>query len=303
LGVLPTPQAGQSFEAAHATAAPYTDLVPVWGKPSPFYEMPLELDGAWGDQFLDRLIRDNDMTAVVHFSFMDGNGELAAPPGLKNPSLSSTQWRNAYREAVLKTVKKVQPRYLSLGNEVNRWLKLHGANGSNGFKHWVSLYESIYNEVKRIAPATIVFCTFSREFVADHRQASMEALEFFAPNTLDVLALTSYPYSLRGINRPRDLPADYYSSVASRRPGKQLAFTEIAWWSHPEFGGEAAQAAFIRLLPNYLSEVDTAFVMWPWLTDLNEDDHVGLIEHDGTEKKGLQAWRELAAPEDTLREE
>lgn len=51
-GVLPNPAAGQSFEDAYSEASEFTDLVPVWGRPSAFYELPGELEGEWGSVFV-----------------------------------------------------------------------------------------------------------------------------------------------------------------------------------------------------------------------------------------------------------
>jgi len=38
-------------------------------------------------------------------------------------------------------VEASKPKYLSVGNEVNRWLEAYGLEGPNGFENWVSLYE------------------------------------------------------------------------------------------------------------------------------------------------------------------
>jgi hypothetical protein len=77
---------------------------------------------------------------------------LVTPPGMENATLSDPSWRAIYKQAALDIVKTVRPRYLSLGNEVNRWYEKYGENGLNGFKNYVSLYEEIYDEVKKISP-------------------------------------------------------------------------------------------------------------------------------------------------------
>jgi hypothetical protein len=110
-----------------------------------------------------------------------------------------------------------------------------------------------------------------------------------------VLVLTSYPHCLPGVNRPSDIPADYYSSVAALMPGKPLGFSEIAWPSMQEFGGEQAQADFIEVLGGNLTKgYDVEFIMWPWLCDLSAGDYTGLIQRDGIQKLGYQAWEKLA---------
>jgi hypothetical protein len=293
LGVLPNPAASQGFEEAYAEASEYTDLVPVWGRPSPFYEMPIELELDWGQTFVDDLIRGNGMAPLIHFSFIDQGISLKSPLGFANPSLSNPEWRRAYKRAVVEAVEAAKPRYLSVGNEVNRWLEAHGLEGPNGFVHWVSLYEEIYDEVKELSPGTKVFCIFSREMVSENREADMSFISLFDPDKLDLLAFTSYPHSVQSINSPRDIPPDYYTSVASMMPGKPVAFTEIAWPSHPAFGGEEGQAEFIRRIPSLLEGLDVEFVMWPWLHDLGEGDYTGLITVEGVKKMGLAEWAAL----------
>jgi hypothetical protein len=246
--------------------------------------------GDWGQVFVDQLIRSNGMTPLIHFSFMGEGMSLNSPPGIVNPSMSNQEWRLAYKRAVVEAVEAAKPRYLSVGNEVNRWLEAYGLDGPNGFKNWVSLYEEIYDEVKELSPDTKVFCTFSREIVSENREADMGFLSLFDPDKLDILAFTSYPHSIQGVNSPKDIPQDYYSGVASMVPGKPVAFTEIAWPSHPAFGGEAGQAEFIRMIPGLLDGLDVEFVMWPWLHDLGEGDYTGLITADGFEKAGLPEW-------------
>jgi hypothetical protein len=192
-------------------------------------------------------------------------------------------------------VEASRPRYLSVGNEVNRWYEKYGLDGSNGFTHWVSLYEEIYDEVKELSPETEVFCTFSRELVDENREADMAVLTIFDQEKLDMLVLTSYPHSVQGVNRPSDIPSDYYSGVAERMPGKPFGFSEIAWPSMEAFGGEQAQAEFITVLPELTTGhgVDLKLLMWPWLHDLGETDWTGLISFDGVEKAGLAEWVRL----------
>ena len=155
----------------------------------------------------------------------------------------------------------------------------------------VFLYEEIYYDIKALSPETKVFCTFSREIVSENREADMSILDNFDPNTLDLLVLTSYPHSVAGVNRPSDIPSDYYSEIADRLPGNPLGFSEIAWPSMTQFGGEQSQVDFIERLDGDLTErLEIEFIMWPWLSDLAESDYIGLIQRDGTQKLGYYAW-------------
>jgi hypothetical protein len=294
LGTLPIPYEGQSFTESYEMVSETCELIPVWGKPSPFWEKASDLKGSWGDTFVEELTRGNDMTPLLHFSFIDEGLMLSSPPGIVG-SLSNQEWRRQYKRAVIESVESAKPVYLSVGNEVNRWYEKYGWEGENGFKHWVSLYEEIYDEVKELSPETIVFCTFSREIVSQNREADMSIIDFFDLEKLDILVLTSYPHSVAGINRPRDIPLDYYTKVLERQPGKPVGFSEITWPSMAQFGGEQAQADFIMQLEMELTNgLDVEFIMWPWLSDLAMEDYTGLIHRDGSKKLGYKAWISLS---------
>ena len=296
MGLLPTPAQNMSFDDAYAMAASTGELAPIWGRPTPFYQMPAELEGTWGETFIDGFTRGNGMAPLLHFSFIDAGVTLKTHPLIVGSTLSNTEWRLAYKRAVVESVEAARPRFLSVGNEVNRWYEKYGAEGPDGFSHWVSLYEEIYDEVKELSPETTVFCTFSREVVSEFREADLTVLDMFDPGKLDMLVFTSYPHSLKGVNAPDDLPPDYYKVAADRMPGKPFGFSEVAWPSMEAFGGEEAQAEFIRILPDMTTEqgVELRLVMWPWLHDLNAEDTIGLRSFDGVEKVGYTAWLSLA---------
>jgi len=299
MGVLPTPAEGQSFDSVYAQAAQYAELVPVWGRPTPFYETAEDLAGAWGKVFVRGYIRGNGMHPLVHLSFIGPGLTLITPPGMESATLSDAAWREAYKKAALDVVRAVRPSYLSLGNEVNRWYEAHGASESdpNGFQHYVSLYEEIYDAVKAVSPETTVFCVFAREIVAEHREADLSVLGMFDSEKVDLLVWTSYPYSVRNIKRPSDIPDDYYTRGLAHMPGKPLGFSELGWSSLEAFGGEQGQADFLAQVARRLTRGRGAqlhLLMWAWLHDIADDDTIGLIRWDGREKLAYQVWKELS---------
>jgi len=293
MGVLPSTAKGQTLDDGYAQAARYSEFVPVWGKPTPFYNLADDLSGSWGQIFVKQLIRGNGMFPIVHMSFIGNGVTLITPPGMENATLSDPAWRAAYKKAAIDVVRASHPRYLSLGNEVNRWYEKYGEDGPNGFRNYVSLYEETYDEVKKISPETKVFCVFAREIVSENREANLEVLRLFNQDKMDLLVFTSYPYAL-GKTDPSMIPDDYYSKAADYMPGKPFGFSEIAWPSLDAFGGEQAQADFIMDATGRLTRdrgINLYLFGWPWLHDLNENDSIGLIKFDGTEKLGYSAWK------------
>jgi hypothetical protein len=302
MGVLPTPAEGQTFEEAYSQAADYCEIVPVWGKPTPFFDLAEVLSGSWGETFVTEYTRGNGMAPLVHFSFMGPGMSLLSPPEIPSPSLSDVEWREAYKQSVIDVVREIRPLYVSVGNEVNRWFEEYGVgqDDPNGFQHFVSLYEEIYDEVKAISNQSVVFCTLAREVVSELREADMDVLDMFDPDRFDLLVLTSYPHSVQGINSPQDIPEDYYASVVDRMPGKPLGFSELGWPSISEFGGEQGQADFLNGSARYLTTergLDLQMLCWAWMHDIDDNDDVGLIERDGTPKLAYQAWTDSSVSE------
>lgn len=296
MGVLPTTAQGQSFDEAYAQAARYSEFVPVWGRPTPFYNLAADLSGSWGQIFVQQLIRDNSMFPIINLSFIGSGVTLVTPPGMESATLSDSSWRAVYKQAALDIVQAIRPRYLSLGNEVNKWYEKYGVNGPNGFLNYVSLYEEIYDAVKDLSPETKVFCIFAREVVAENREADLEVLSLFNPSKMDLLLFTSYPYVL-GKTSPALIPDDYYLKAAAYMPGKPFGFTEIAWPSLEDFGGEQGQVNFLIQATGRLTRdrgMNLYMFGWPWLHDLDASDRVGLIQIDGTEKVGYETWKNIS---------
>lgn len=297
MGLLPSPARGQTFDQAYASAASLADFVPIWGRPTPYYNLATDLRGDWGETFLTRLVRGNGMFPIVHLSFIAPGPSLTAPPSLASPTLEDPAWRATYKQAAIDVVKAARPRYLSIGNEVNRWYEQFGDEGPNGFAHYLGLHHEIYDAVKELSPSTLVFCTFAREIVAANREANLDVLRRFDARSLDLLVLTSYPYAL-GKRDPSLIPDDYFSRLLDLLPGKRLAFSEIAWPSLDALGGEQAQAEFLHHAVSRLTRdqgVELHLLGWPWLHDLDENDAIGLARPDGSEKLALATWRSLAA--------
>ncbi len=294
-GTLPVPFDNESFEGAYANASEHSQFVPVWGKPTPFYDMAAELNGAWGDVFVDGLIRGNGMFPVINMNFYGAGLSLVEPPGLTGSTLASPLWRKAYHDSAMNILNASRPMYMSIGNEVNRWFEVNGAEEGDdrSFLNYVSLYESIYDDIKSLSPRTKVYCTFSREIVSENREANLSILSLFNSSKLDLLVLTSYPFSLAGVDEVADLPDDYYSSVFDHIEEMPIGFSELGWPSEGPFGGEKGQAAYIRNMTTRLTidqGLDLELLGWAWLTDLVPTDSTGLFFRNGVRKEGFAAW-------------
>ncbi len=299
MGLLPTPADEQSFEDVYHKVATDIEFAPVWGKPTPFYELATVLKNNWGNIFVENYIRKNGMFPLIHFSFLGPNLSLVSPPGLNNPTLQNPEWRKTYKNAVINVIKVAKPLYISIGNEVNRWYEKYGdnENSPNAFRYYISLYIEIYDTVKQISPKTNVFCTFAREIVAEHREADLSVISMFPPDKMDYLIFTSYPYAIKGINKPSDIPQNYYTKAANKMPNKPFGFSELGWSSLNFFGGEEGQKQFLELAAKKLTRnqgINLKLFAWAWLHDLNNNAHIGLKTRTGKAKKAYNYWRLLS---------
>lgn len=243
------------------------------------------------------------MFPLIHFSFIDkddyGDLILKTPNNIPNATLNNSEWRSLYKISVIDVVNTAKPAYLSLGNEVNRWYEKYGnANENpNGFQHYISLYEEIYDLVKEVAPNTKVFCVFSREIVDENREADLNVLNMFDENKIDILVFTTYPIAVQGINHPLDIPDDYYLSASQYMPNKPFGFSEIGWPTYELTEGEKAQYDILINLSSYLTidqGISLHLFMYCWLHDLGEGDTTGLIKRNGEEKLGYNAWQRIS---------
>ena len=306
MGLLPIPSENQDFEEAYKQAAQYSEFVPIWSSgtgASGFWDYADKLKGWWGKTFIEGYIRGNKMFPIIQFSFIDkdqkGQLTLMKPENIKNATLNQKEWRELYKKSILDVVRAVKPLYLSTGNEVNRWFEIFGnqQDNPNGFQHYVSLHEEIYDEIKEISPETKVFCVFAREIINENREADLEIINMFNFDKLDLLIFTSYPYAIKDINHPSDIPYNYYSYASNYIPEKPFGFSELGWSSLESFGGEKGQQDFLFNVSTSLTRnqgVNLHLFGYCWLHDVDENDTTGLIKRDGTEKLGYLTWKQIS---------
>lgn len=294
------------FGRAYHLASLHGEFASIWGTGArgAVWNLGEELAGPWGEEFVEGQVRGNGMFPIIQMSFIDKDETgliLALPEGMASATLSATEWRDSYRQAALDAVEASKPLYFSPANEVNRWFEQYGAQSDdpNGFQHFVSLYEEIYDEVKILSPETLVFPVFAREIVDENREANLQVLDIFDANRIDVLAFTTYAFAVAGINRVADVPDDYYRRALDHlgAPNKPFGFTEAAWSTLEFFGGEQGQAEFLTDLAGRFTldqGVNLHALGWFVLYDLADDPHqVALIDRSGREKPAYIVWQQL----------
>ena len=231
-------------------------------------------------------------------------------------SFANPQVRAAYTNFTLRIVREFHPRYLGLASEINTYADTHPED----FPNFLSLYNSVYDQVKTEAPETQVFVTFQWEELNNlipqvangrrSRQIDWNQVEVFEPR-LDVWAISSYPFVV--YKSGADIPADYYSPLLART-SKPLAVAEGGFTSAPvgqATGTPLDQVDYLNAIHSQIGGDRLAFWIYLLFNDFNLDSYakimkqkgqggdvntlgmctsVGLTKSDRTPKPALAGW-------------
>jgi hypothetical protein len=265
------------------------------------------------------LARQNGLDAIYVVDPLNGmdRREFMGLPSDWEPSFGNPDVRAAFANYTLWIVREFRPRYLGLASEINTYLDAHPDDVDN----YLSLYQSVYVQVKTEAPETLIFVTFQWEDLnnlwepaAEGRLAyetNWDQMQAFEPN-LDIWVISSYPFA--AFPSAEDIPTDYYTPLLEQT-SKPLAVAEGGFTSQPNppFPGSTEdQVAYLNAIQDQIGGDRLAFWVYLLLNDFNmesysrmmreqglgEDDiqtlgmfaSVGLREFDGTPKPALQVW-------------
>jgi len=231
-------------------------------------------------------------------------------------SFANPQVRTAFTNFTLRIVREFHPRYLGLASEINTYADTHPED----FPNFLSLYRSVYDQVKAEAPDTHIFVTFQWEELNNlipgvangrtPRQVDWNQVEIFEPR-LDVWAISSYPFVV--YQRGTDIPADYYTPLL-KRTSKPLAVAEGGYSSAPvgqATGTPQDQVDYLNAIHSQIGGNRLAFWIYLLINDFNLDSYakimngrgqnadvntlgmfasVGLTRSDRTPKPALTLW-------------
>lgn len=306
MGITPLPADGQPLDEVFRQSAETCECITFGSEligANKFWEFPTKIKSSTGKTFLNQYTRGNDMFPLIRFSFIDkdeqGNLILQTPDSISDATLNNPEWRALYKQSVLEVVSFAKPSYLATGNEVNRWFETYGSREEdpNGFHHFISLHNEIYDAVKEISPETKIFPIFSREIVSENREANLSVLPMFDSDKINLLTFTTYPIAVQGINKPSDIPLNYYQKASEYMPDKLFGFSEIGWPTYNTKEGEQFQSDFLINLSTTLTtqqDINLHLFNYAWLHDVNEEMGTGLIKRDGTKKIGYTTWMHIS---------
>ena len=200
-------------------------------------------------------------------------------------SFANPRVRAAYANFTLRIVREFHPHYLGLASEINTYADTQPKD----FQNFLSLYNSVYDQVKGEAPDTQVFVTFQWEelnnlipSVARGKSLSVnwDQIEQFEPK-LDVWAISSYPFVI--YKSASAIPPAYYSPLLSHT-SKPLAVAEGGYTSAPvgqASGTPQDQVDYINAIHSQIGGARLAFWIYLVINDFNLDSYAKIMKQKG----------------------
>jgi len=302
IGVIPSPKTDPdtSFDDminAYSEAGELGEVMMVWSDPNCIGQCEKLTQNR-----VVEAVRTNGMEPVLTLSFAtitevpgEGLAYTICWPNHTATNITDPAFREAWVAEAKDLSEEFQPKYLSLGNEVNDYFYLHPED----LEPYLTLYDEAYTEIKKVSPGTQVFIVFSYTHLIDNNQ--WDLIETF-DSRADLIGLTTYPW--KHYASPEHIPENYYSQIINYT-NKPIAFTEIGW---PSDDSEAEQAEFLGIFQQRTNGMDLEMVNWLFLHEVKLEGNIGSITEeethtialkkaDGSKKEIYSKWEELSDAE------
>lgn len=227
-------------------------------------------------------------------------------------SFTDPGFREEFAEFSVDFVKRYDPDYYFIGNEVDEYLWTH-ADEIDDFKGIVSYTRDRIHEEH---PGTKVGFTVTYH---DALRNNATYITQELADSADIIGYTSHGYHDLFVYDNVSIGKQYLQDVGSVVPGKPYAIVETGWSSSPKLdSSEKLQAEFSEYFFDYLNTTDAEFIVWFTLHDgddctenaesflielpeVKEDKEfmeafkeymcrLGLKKNDGSPKKAWEVW-------------
>lgn len=258
------------------------------------------------DEILEKARTYCYMPAVI-FNWRNGETLHIQVPANATNSWLNQEARNAFLNMLTVFVTRHRPPYVFLGHENDFYYE----RSLLDYEHWISFYNSAYDTIKNISPATQVGPTFSFEHISGYGihqgwvTPYWEALLRHDQNRVDVIGLTLYPFF--HITNPNNIPSNYLNPLFDKIGEKPVAIVETGWPAALPTGispgWEASpihQDNYIRKLFPLIAEKKIAMVHWKYLYEPDTDEplvnttdlsSISLKTKDNIPRLAYDLWR------------
>ena len=237
---------------------------------------------------------------------------LAAYPA-RFSSFKDPNFKEEFAEFSIEFVKRYNPEYYFVGNEVDEYLWTH-PNDIGAFKE---ILEYTRERIHQESPNTKVGFTVTYH---DAMRNNATYITQELADAVDIIGYTCHGYHDLFIYDNVSIGKQYLDALETVVPGKPFAVVETGWSSSPMLNSsEDLQAEFAEAYFDYLKSTDAEFVVWltmhdgddctenaeSFLIDLPEVKEnpefmeafkeymckLGLKQNDGTPKKSWEVWQ------------
>lgn len=221
--------------------------------------------------------------------------------GVSAETLKNTGSRDQAKLQIIGWSDQHQPEMIGIGNEINYTFR----DDPDGLTSFVSFFEEVVPEIKKVSPETEVFTVWQLEWLKGLHgglyggQNNTEALsQWFLLEqfpSADFFAYTTYPMLI--YQTPEEIPPTYYSEIADTI-SKPMAFSEAGWFRTGPKGWASSvteQTDFIERFFALTDELDSRFRIWPFVYDQAVTEPfttLGLLKTDQTTSPAFEAWRD-----------
>lgn len=227
------------------------------------------------------------------------------PPAIAGEGFDGPNVRAAMKAQVLEVVKKGRPDYLSFGVEVNGLYE----SKPEEFANFVQLHKELYDEVKAVAPDTVVMASMNLEAIQGLLSGLNDfsthgpqwfLIDMFEPK-LDAVAFSTLPFPV--FYRPVQIPANYISQIQDHTT-RPIVLSEIGWTTSLGAGSDQTQQQeYVAIMARQAMRTPQLQIM-AWTIFFDADDgsifdlypsfkFLGLLSAGGDPKPAFATWTGL----------
>jgi len=234
--------------------------------------------------------KENNKKIYIALECIEGSRDkIKSLPGKEVESFADVEFREAFKAKAIEWAQTYKPEYLNLCVEINMLPDIDSES-----ENFVSLYNEIYSEVKKISPETKMFVSYQFEFltgdvISRTKKSQWDLIEKLGEKQ-DLIGISSYPRVMQTPYNPHELSDDHFLEL-NKYATKPIFFAETGAYSGGSIfsnSSETIQAKYIVRLTELIEPLDVEAVMWISLKALPDIPELKAFIPDWFFSLGLQ---------------